>query len=175
MSHDRARNGLWLAIALFSVPVGTAYASHSPGLPPACETPGIVSLRVAAYRGPAAPGVAEDQYRLARAIEAAAHRCSEGAADGIREAIGWYETAGAKGHAEAAYRAGQHHAEGNRGEESREAPLWFYMAAQRGHVGAHAKLGMCYLKGIGVPRDLLAAAHWFAKAAVKTIATHTRR
>lgn len=118
MSHDWARNGLWLAIALFSVPVGTAYASNPPGLPRACETAAIVSLRVAAYRGPAAPGVAEDQYRLARSIEAAAHRCSEGAADGVREAIGWYETAGAKGHAEAAYRAGQHHAEGNRGEES---------------------------------------------------------
>jgi TPR repeat protein len=49
------------------------------------------------------------------------------------------------------------------------------MAAQRGHVGAHAKLGMCYLKGTGVQRDLLAAAHWLGKAAVQTIATHTAR
>jgi uncharacterized protein len=171
MSYDWARNGLWLATALFSVPVSTAHASNPPGLPPACETSAIVSLRVAAYRGPTAPGVAEDQYRLARAIEAAAQRCSEGVADGIREAIGWYETAGAKGHAEAAYRAGQHHAERN----GVEAPLWFYMAAQRGHVGAHAQLGMCYLKGTGVQRDLLAAAHWLGKAAVQTIATHTAR
>jgi TPR repeat protein len=175
MSHDWARNRLWLAIGLFSVPVSTAHASNPPGLPPACETSAIVSLRVAAYRGPAAPGVAEDQYRLARAIEAAAHRCSEGVADGIREAIGWYETAGAKGHAEAAYRAGQHCADGNGGEESQIAALWFYMAAQRGHVGAQAKLGMCYLKGTGVQRDLLAAAHWLGKAAVQTIATRTPR
>ena len=175
MSCDWARIGLWLAIALISVPVGTAHASNPPGLPPACETSAIVSLRVAAYRGPAAPGVAEDQYRLARAIEAAAHRCSEGVADGIREAIGWYEAAGAKGHAEAAYRAGQHYAEGNGGEGLQMAPLWFYMAAQRGHVGAHAQLGMCYLKGIGVQRDLLAAAHWLGKAAVQTIATHMAR
>ena len=87
-----------------------------------------------------------------------------------------YEAAGAKGHAEAAYRAGQHHAEGNGGEGLQVGhPLWFYMAAQRGHVGAHARLGMCYLKGTGVQRDLLAAAHWFGKAAVKTIATHTSR
>jgi TPR repeat protein len=49
------------------------------------------------------------------------------------------------------------------------------MAAQRGHVAAHAQLGMCYLKGTGVQRDLLAAAHWFGKAAVQTIATHTAR
>jgi hypothetical protein len=70
MSHNVARNGLWLAIGLFSVPVSTAYASNQPGLPPACETSAIVSLRVAAHRGPATPGVAEVQYRLARAIEA---------------------------------------------------------------------------------------------------------
>ena len=86
-----------------------------------------------------------------------------------------YEAAGAKGHAEAAYRAGQHHAEGTAARDCKWATLWFYMAAQRGHVGAHARLGMCYLKGTGVQRDLLAAAHWFGKAAVKTIATHTSR
>ena len=45
----------------------------APHLPETCETGEIVALRSAAFRGPTEPGIADDQFRLAVAIEEAAN------------------------------------------------------------------------------------------------------
>jgi TPR repeat protein len=43
-------------------------------------------------------------------------------------------------------------------------------AADGGHAGAQSKLGVCYEFGIGVAKDAVAAAEWYAKAAAQGLA-----
>jgi TPR repeat protein len=124
---------------------------NSRELPKTCETPEIVALRRAAYRGATAAGIADDQFRLAVAIEQAARRCPSGRDDGFYEAYGWYATAGGKNHAEAAYRAALY-------ELNRPEPLgglaFLNIAASNGHAAAQARLAICHLKGVGVERNI---------------------
>jgi hypothetical protein len=133
-----------------------------PRLPETCETGEIVELRIAALRGPTAPGIAEDQFRLALAIEEAARQCPTGKEDGLHEAYGWYGTAGAKNHAEAAYRAGLY-------EIDRHGPgglAFLYIAASNGHAGAQARIAMCHLKGVGVERNVSYGVQLLVRAAL---------
>jgi hypothetical protein len=101
-----SRNLIAIVFVLVPASIVTLASDYAyPRLPDTCETGEIVALRSAAHRGPTAPGIADDQFRLAVAIEEAARHCPTGKEDGLHEAYGWYGTAGAKNHAEAAYRA----------------------------------------------------------------------
>ncbi len=131
-------------------------------LPKRCEPAGLRGLRQAAGRGPLAPGIAEDQFRLAEAIEHAARECP-GGTDGLLEAQDWYETAGAKGHAEAAYRAALFHLNG---PEPQSALAFLYIAAEKGHAAAQARLALCHLRGVGVERNLAYGAQLLVRAAL---------
>ncbi len=131
-------------------------------LPKRCEPAGLPGLRHAASRGPFAPGIAEDQFRLAEAIERAARECP-GGTDGLSEAQNWYETAGAKGHAEAAYRAALFYLNG---PEPQSALAFLYIAAEKGHAAAQARLALCHLRGIGVERNLSYGAQFLLRAAL---------
>jgi TPR repeat protein len=130
-----------------------------------CETGEIVALRSAAHRGPTAPGIADDQFRLAVAIEEAARHCPTGKEDGLHEAYGWYGTAGAKNHAEAAYRAALY--EMDRPSPEPYAGLAFlHIAASHGHAGAQARIAMCHLKGVGVERNVSYGLQLLVRAAL---------
>jgi len=122
------------------------------GLPQACETPEIVALTRAAFRGATAPGIAEDQFRLAAAIEQAAERCPIGKEDGFREACGWYATAGGKKHAEAAYRAAR--CERQSSDSPHAGWAFLNIAASNGHAAAQARLAIRHLQGVGVERNI---------------------
>ena len=135
-----------------------------PRLPETCETGEIVELRIAALRGPTAPGIAEDQFRLAVAIEEAATQCPTGKEDGLREAYSWYGTAGAKNHAEAAYRAALYELDRRPGPEAGLAFL--YIAASNGHAAAQARIAMCHLKGVGVERNVSYGLQLLVRAAL---------
>jgi TPR repeat protein len=154
-----------IAIVFLLVPssiVTLASDPSVPRLPKTCETYEIVALRSAAFRGPTAPGIAEDQFRLAVAIEQAARQCPTGKEDGLNEAHNWYGTAGAKNHAEAAYRAGLY-------EIDRHGPgglAFLYIAASNGHAGAQARIAMCHLKGVGVERNVSYGLQLLVRAAL---------
>jgi TPR repeat protein len=136
----------------------------TPRLPKTCETSEILELRSAAYRGPTAPGIADDQFRLAVAIEQAARRCPTGKEDGLHEAYGWYGTAGAKNHAEAAYRAALYELDRRSWPEAGLAFL--HIAASNGHAAAQARLAMCHLKGVGVERNVSYGLQLLVRAAL---------
>lgn len=48
-----------------------------------------------------------------------------------------------------------------------EAVEWFRKAAEAGHKDAQYELGMCYLRGEGVPKDDYTAYTWFKEAGRK--------
>jgi len=131
-----------------------------PTLPKRCEPAGLERLRDAAGRGPFAPGIGEDQFRLAEAIERAARECP-GGTDGLSEAQSWYETAAGKGHAEAAYRAALFYLNG---PDPGSALAFLYIAAEKGHAAAEARLALCHLRGIGVERNVSYGAQLLARA-----------
>jgi hypothetical protein len=156
----------FIAIVVVLVPasiVTLASDPVAPRLPKTCETGEIVALRSAAYRGPTAPGIAEDQFRLAVAIEEAARQCPTGKEDGLHEAYGWYGRAGANNHAEAAYRAALY-------EMDRHGPrgglAFLYIAASNGHAAAQARIAICHLKGVGVERNVSYGLPLLVRAAV---------
>ena len=137
-----------IAVVFLLVPSSIVMLASDPsGLPKTCETSKIAALRSAAFRGPTAPGIADDQFRLAVAIEQAARRCPTGKEDGLNEAHDWYGTAGAKNHAEAAYRAALYELDR---PEAGFGLAFLNIAASNGHAAAQAKLAMCHLKGVGV-------------------------
>jgi TPR repeat protein len=43
--------------------------------------------------------------------------------------------------------------------------VWYKKAADNGSAKAQYYLGVCYRNGLGVPRDLVSAQHWFETAA----------
>ena len=59
-----------IAVVFLLVPASiVTFASDPVRLPEKCETFEIVALRSAAFRGSTAPGIADDQFRLAVAVE----------------------------------------------------------------------------------------------------------
>jgi TPR repeat protein len=155
-----------IAIVFLLVPssiVTLASDPSVPRLPKTCETYEIVALRSAAFRGPTAPGIAEDQFRLAVAIEQAARQCPTGKEDGLNEAHNWYGTAGAKNHAEAAYRAALYELDR---PEAGFGLAFFNIAASHGHAAAQARLAMCHLKGVGVERNVSYGVQLLVRAAL---------
>jgi TPR repeat protein len=149
----------------------TLASDGPPGLPNTCETSEIVALRSAARRGPTEPGIADDQFRLAVAVEQAARRCPTGKEDGLNEAYNWYGTAGAKNHAEAAYRAALY-------ELDRPEPgvglAFLNIAASNGHAAAQARLAMCHLKGVGVERNVSCGVQLLVRAAFMELGARGR-
>jgi hypothetical protein len=154
-----------IAIVFLLVPASTVTlaSDFGPRLPTTCETAEIVALRSAAFRGPTAPGIAEDQFQLAVAIEQAARQCPTGKEDGLYEAYAWYGTAGAKNHAEAAYRAALYDLER---PEPRDALAFLNIAASNGHAAAQARIAMCHLKGVGVERNVSYGLQLLVRAAL---------
>jgi TPR repeat protein len=155
-----------IAIVFLLVPASivTVASDFGPRLPKACETGEIVALRSLVFRGPTALGIAEDQFRLAVAIEEAARQCPTGKEDGLQQAYGWYATAGSKNHAEAAYRAALYELDRRSGPEAGLAFL--YIAASNGHAAAQARIGMCHLKGVGVERNVSYGLQLLVRAAL---------
>lgn len=49
-------------------------------------------------------------------------------------------------------------------QNPRKAICWFNIAAQQEHAGAEAALGVCYERGIGVPKDTRQAREWYGRA-----------
>ena len=49
--------------------------------------------------------------------------------------------------------------------DDKEATKWFRKAAEQGHAQAQLKLGIAYMEGVGVPKDLVAAYAWWNLAA----------
>ena len=47
----------------------------------------------------------------------------------------------------------------------KEAVRWFRVAADLGKVTAMTNLGLMYMQGLGVKRDLDEASHWLGKGA----------
>ena len=143
-----------IAVVFLLVPSSIVMLASDPSgaYPDLVETSEIAALRSAAFRGPTAPGIADDQFRLAVAIEQAARRCPTGKEDGLNEAHDWYGTAGAKNHAEAAYRAALY--ELDRSQKQDLGLAFLNIAASNGHAAAQAKLAMCHLKGVGVERNV---------------------
>jgi hypothetical protein len=159
-----SRNLIAIVFVLVPASIVTLASDYAyPRLPDTCETGEIVALRSAAHRGPTAPGIADDQFRLAEAIEEAARQCPTGKEDGLHEAYGWYGTAGAKNHAEAAYRAALY-------EMDRHGPrgglAFLYIAASNGHAAAQARIAICHLKGVGVERNVSYGLQLLVRAAV---------
>jgi TPR repeat protein len=155
-----------IAIVFLLVPssiVTLASDPSVPRLPKTCETYEIVALRSAAFRGPTAPGIAEDQFRLAVAIEQAARQCPTGKEDGLNEAHNWYGTAGAKNHAEAAYRAALYELDR---PEAGFGLAFLNIAASHIHAAAQARLAMCHLKGVGVERNVSYGVQLLVRAAL---------
>jgi TPR repeat protein len=161
-----SRNLIAIVFVLVPASIVTLASDYAyPRLPDTCETGEIVALRSAAHRGPTAPGIADDQFRLAVAIEEAARHCPTGKEDGLHEAYGWYGTAGAKNHAEAAYRAALY--EMDRPSPGPYAGLAFlYIAASHGHAAAQARIAMCHLKGAGVERNVSYGLQLLVRAAL---------
>ena len=164
-SRSRCRMSKSLIAIVFLLVPASIVASDAvgPRLPESCETGEIVALRSAAWRGPTAPGIAEDQFQLAVAIEEAARQCPTGKEDGLSEAHGWYGTAGAKNHAEAAYRAALYDLD-RPGQGF--ALAFLNIAASNGHAAAQARLAMCHLKGVGVERNVSYGLQLLVRAAL---------
>lgn len=49
-------------------------------------------------------------------------------------------------------------------QNPQKAVCWFKIAAQQEHAGAEAALGVCYGRGIGVPKDTRKAREWYGQA-----------
>lgn len=74
----------------------------------------------------------------------------------------WMRFAAKQGNQEAKNNLATMHAQ--RGEVEQAAEIWAELAAA-GEVNAQCNLGMCFMRGMGRPRDLHEARRWLAKAA----------
>lgn len=50
-------------------------------------------------------------------------------------------------------------------EDRKEAAVWFEKAAKQGHAEAAYSMAICFLRGLGVPKDAAAGVAWYRKAA----------
>jgi TPR repeat protein len=106
------------------------------------------------------------------ATVALARALAEGAAvpRDLRRARQLLRAASDRGHLAAARELAETYVtHGLRADWSRAAEL-FRTAAHRGDAWAQFRLGECYLKGLGVPRDARRARHWLERAAAGGVA-----
>jgi TPR repeat protein len=83
-----------------------------------------------------------------------------------RVGLGWYEAQGAKGDAEAQFRAGRLHELGvDTPADPQAARRWYERAAKQGHPQAAYRLALMLQNGRGGPRDMTRAAEFYAIAA----------
>jgi hypothetical protein len=158
-----ARAALLAALLGASMPA-FAQSSGQAGVPPALPSAvaayraGDLATAEAAFRS-LAPGNADAAAWLGAVL------IDRGRA---REGLETLQRALAAGSAEAAQQLGVIYAQGLAGmarDETHAAQL-FEQAARAGHRRAQLNLGLLYLKGQGVPRDLVEARAWLQKAAV---------
>lgn len=91
-----------------------------------------------------------------------------------REATRWFTKSAKQGHVEAMYELGECYDGSGRKRSDRKAILWYKRAAERGHEEAMWKVGLYYQRGIGVKKDLAAAAEWYEKAGMHDKAERLR-
>ena len=86
---------------------------------------------------------------------------------GREEAMKWLHKAADQGNAHAHCQLADYYSKGDDGlpEDKAEAARWYRMAAEIGDCEGQWKLGICYLRGIGVARNDEEAVKWFRKAA----------
>lgn len=107
-------------------------------------------------------GNAEAQFLLANLLREGA----EGLKANIKNAVTLYVSAADKGHAEAAYWAGDAYHYGNGVKTAATRAVEYYgKAADLGHVASKNNLGLMYLQGKGVDRDLKTAFLLFSDTA----------
>ena len=86
-----------------------------------------------------------------------------------------WEPLAAEGHADAQYGLYQIYSSGLLVDpEQGVAISWLKLAARQGHAAAQFYLGLSYLRGEGVEKDLEAAWIWFSRAEGKQFPTSTR-
>ena len=83
-----------------------------------------------------------------------------------KDALAWYQSAAAQGHARAQSALGLCY-EGKRGVkfDREKAMEWYLKAAEQGNAFAQCRLGNIYYGGNGVEKDYNKAAKWYLKAA----------
>jgi TPR repeat protein len=108
------------------------------------------------YRKAAELGDAGAQYNLGTMYEQGL-----GMPRDAGKALDWYSKAALQGNADAQYTLG---VANDAFHKDVEAAKWFRKAAEQGDVDAQIRLGVEYLRGTGVPRDLIAAYMWFSLA-----------
>lgn len=85
------------------------------------------------------------------------------------EAVRWYKLAADKGLANAQYNLGLVSCPGTlcTQELASEAAFWYKRAAKQGFAEAQHRLGLLYGRGLGVPKDDVAASMWLSLAAAR--------
>lgn len=83
------------------------------------------------------------------------------------EAVRWYKIAANKGLANAQYNLGLVSCPGTlcTQEIASDAAFWYKRAAKQGYAEAQHRLGLLYGRGLGVPKDDVAASVWLSLAA----------
>ena len=116
-------------------------------------------IRLAANQGqPAA------QYRLGKLYEAGI-----GVQQNPKTAMELLALAAKGGNSVAMHDLGHYYAIGAQGREANinQAATWFHKAAERGIVDSQFNLGVLYMEGSGVKRDLVQSYVWFSLAAAQ--------
>ena len=90
----------------------------------------------------------------------------------VREAVGWFERAGARGDDDAQFYAGYAYESGRGAEKDIWKALeWYKRSAENGNAAAQNNLGLFYCNGTGVKRNFKTAVYWLTKSAARVSAS----
>jgi len=114
------------------------------------------------FRKGAEKGGAKAQLNLGKALA-----YGRGVTANEPEGLQWIERAAAQGLPQAFHEQGEFHYYGKfgRSKDYQEAYRYYLKAAEADYAGAQNMLGVIYLYGYGVPRNLSQAEAWFRKGA----------
>lgn len=134
---------------------GNAYAQYAFGSS-SCDVAGLEYLERSAEQG-----LLGAQLDLAGRYR----RGYGGASADLTLAIRWYRKAAQQDAAEAGFHLGDIYQ--NEVRDGRTAFEWYEMSAQAEEAESQLRLAHCYDAGVGVPQDLLLAAHWYQRSAAQ--------
>ncbi|MCR4667223.1 MAG: SEL1-like repeat protein [Desulfovibrio sp.] len=126
--------------------------------------PRLASEKEGLYRVALSPTKRKKAQALCRSA-LAFEKGSERTPKNLEQAMRLYEEAAKLHYTPAAYKlACLYAADTSKGQHAILAWKWFNEAASNGHTGAQFRLGQCYEKGLGVPRNLSMALYWYAQS-----------
>lgn len=110
---------------------------------------------------------AKQGYTMAQYRLGAAYEQGIGVTKDIKQARQWYEKAASGGNRKAMHNLAVLYAESNAPEAMRDAARWFSEGATAGLTDSQYNLGVLFERGMGVEKNPVESAKWFAIAAAQ--------